>query len=50
MLLAYKYIVANEGLDTNRSYPFQGKVIHHTLKRQSKHFLPNPATATRLWL
>lgn len=27
MYVAFKYIVANEGVDTESSYPFVGKVI-----------------------
>ena len=26
MLYTYKYIIANEGVDTAKSYPFYGKV------------------------
>ncbi len=26
MLYAYKYVIANEGVDTSKKYPFYGKV------------------------
>lgn len=36
MLYAFKYVIANEGLDVTKAYPFQGKVTQNIIATKSE--------------
>ena len=47
MLYTFKYIIANEGIDTAKSYPFQGKVPYNIITAKNLCYKPSSTSSNK---